>query len=40
MIEGNGLTGLLHTNEDNKITICGEVCELDIGSSSGTQVDC
>ena len=39
-INANGLAGLLQSDESSTIEICGNKCELDIASSSGTTAVC
>ena len=39
-VAGNGIAGAIQANTSNKITVCGNECELDMSASTGSEAAC
>ena len=39
-MSGNGIAGALQSNSNNSIMVCGNNCELDLNSSTGSEAAC
>jgi len=39
-VSGNGLAGAIQSDMDNKITVCGNECSLDLNASTGSEAAC